>query len=183
VSRSHDIVKVTPHGLFTWTDALLVDWRQQNLAELINEMLSLENRLETLTRRALADDERILGQEKANIVNVLHALVRGFVTMRLRLVDPEKAGEYSATLSVSEDKDGFVVTGKLPTASTDYSLKGWVTGTFEPECERLVASFQTAAKDRELSLAEKIKLVQQIDTMLGQTIQAFYLMRSGDVFK
>lgn len=183
MARSHDMIKVSPNGSFTLTDALLVDYRQQTLAVLLHEMQQLEARLETLTRRALAEDERIIGQEKANIVYVLHALVRNFVAMRLRMVEAEKAGEYTSGLKVLEDKEGYVVTGQMQGSAQGYSLSKWLKDTLEPETERLVDNFQKAAKNREISPAERVKLVAEMDMMLLQTIHALHVMRTGHIFQ
>ena len=76
MGHNHQMLDVRKNGAFILSDALLVDYRQQKLADLLNELMELQNRLESTVRRSLKDDERLLGQEKANIVNILQSLLR-----------------------------------------------------------------------------------------------------------
>jgi hypothetical protein len=185
MGHSQQLLDVRKNGAFILNDTLLVDYRQQNLAELLNELASQQNRLESLVRRALADDQRLLGQEKANIVSVLQVIVRGLVTLYFKLYDPDHAADFPKDIEVMDAKDGFMIKGKMNPAEVNvkFSIEHWVKEYLENAVESLIADFQAAAKDHKISLAEKVQLIGKIGVLLTQSIQAFYLMRTGAVFK
>ncbi|MBX3722472.1 MAG: hypothetical protein KF713_11590 [Turneriella sp.] len=185
MGHNHQMLDVRKNGAFILSDALLVDYRQQRLADLLNELMELENRLESTVRRSLKDDERLLGQEKANIVNLLQSIVRTLTSLHLKLSDVEHAAAYPQHPEVSEGKDGYLVKGKMNVAEVNvsFSIEKWAKTYFESAVENLVREFQKAAEDHKITLEEKIHLTQLVAAMLVQSVQAFYLMRTGAVFK
>lgn len=185
MGHNHQMLDVRKNGAFILSDALLVDYRQQKLADLLNELMELQNRLESTVRRSLKDDERLLGQEKANIVNILQSLLRTLTSLHLKLSDPENASAYPGTPEVSEGKDGYLVKGKMNVAEVTvaFSIEKWAHTYLESGVENLVAEFKKAALDHKITLEEKVHLTKLVGAMLLQNIQAFYLMRTGAVFK
>jgi hypothetical protein len=185
MAQNHQMLDVRKNGAFILNDTLLVDYRQQNLADILNELLSDQNRLESLVRRSLKDDERLLGQEKANIVSMLQNVLRNVVTLYFKIYDPEFASEFPKDPEVLDAKEGYMVKGRMNVAevNVNFSLERWVKEYLEHALEDLVAAFQAAAKDHKITLAEKTGLIAKIGPLLTQTIQAFYLMRTGAVFK
>jgi hypothetical protein len=183
--RNHQLLDVRKNGAFILNDTLLVDYRQQKLSEVINELMSERNRLESLVRRGMRNDERLVGQEKANIVNTLQNVIRNLVTLYFRLYDPENASAFPASPAVLDARDGFMVKGRMNVAEVNvqFSLERWVSDYFEKAMEEIVATFQKAAEDHKIVLAEKVQLITMLNAALVQTIQAFYLMRTGAVFK
>ena len=185
MGHNHQILDVRKNGAFILSDALLVDYRQQKLAVLLNELMELQNRLESTVRRSLRDDERLLGQEKANVVNLLQAIVRTLTSLHLKLSDVEHAAAYPQDPEVSEGKDGYLVKGKMNVAEVNvsFSIEKWAKTYLEGAVENLVSEFQKAAADHKITLEEKVQLTKLVSAALLQSIQAFYLMRTGAVFK
>lgn len=185
MEHKHQLLDVRRNGAFIFSDTLLVDHRQQKLADILNELLSYQNRLEHIVRTGLKDDERLLGQEKANIVNVMQAIIRNLTTLHLKIYDPDHPHEFPEDLLVSLGHDGYLIKGHMNPAETTtaFSMEHWVKTYLETGLEKLVTAFQEAAKDHVFSLAEKKQLITSISGLLVQSIQAFYLMRTGAVFK
>ncbi len=184
MSHDHQILDVRKNGAFIFTDMLLVDFRQQKLADLLKETIVQRNHLTHMVKHYASDETRIVGQEKANIVNVLHVLVRSLAALFMKLFEQPFADQFVHKLQVSEGKEGFLVQGKMDPAevNVNFSIQKWTTEYLEGAVGKLVEDFQAAIKDHEISLAEKIQLIRDIDTLLLQCLQAFYLMRTGAVF-
>lgn len=182
--HDHEILDVRKNGAFIFNDLLLVDFRQQKLGDLLKETIIQRNHMVHMVKHYMNADAKILGQEKANVVNVLHIMIRSLSALFLKLYDQEHAGEFSHALMVSEGKEGFLIQGKMDPdqVNTGFSLQHWVTSYLESAIQTLITDFQAAIKDKEISLAEKIQLVRDIDGILLQCMQAFYLMRTGAVF-
>ena len=64
-----------------------------------------------------------------------------------------------------------------------FSIEKWAHTYLESGVENLVAEFKKAALDHKITLEEKVHLTKLVGAMLLQNIQAFYLMRTGAVFK
>lgn len=185
MAHNHQLLDVRKNGAFILNDTLLVDYRQQNLSEVINGLMTEQNRLEHLVRRGMRDDERLIGQEKANIVNTLQNVIRNLVTLYFRLYDIEHASAFPPSPEVLDAREGFMVKGKMNVAEVNvkFSLERWVGEYFEKAIEEIVTAFQKAAEDHKIVLSEKVQLITMVNAVLVQTIQAFYLMRTGAVFK
>lgn len=185
MEHKQQLLDVRRNGAFIFNDTLLVDHRQQHLADILNELLQYQNRLEHMVRTGLSHDDRLLGQEKANIVNVMQSVIRNLTTLHLKLFDPDHPHEFPGNLLVSLGHDGYLIKGHMNPAETTtaFSMGDWVKNYLEKGLNKLVADFQAAAKDHTISLAEKKQLVGSISELLIQSIQAFYLMRTGAVFK
>ncbi len=183
MAQLHELLDVKNNGSFIFKDYLLVDHRQQNLADILNEVARQQNQLESMVRRYLQDDDRLIGQEKANIVNGLHLLARNLTTLHLKVYDPENAGAFSTVISVSEGKDGILVYGRMDVVSlaAQFSIKPWVDDYLEKAIEGLIAAFQSAALDRSISLAEKVRLVERVNDLLLQSLQSLHVMRTRAV--
>jgi|GEM_PF-6052013 len=184
MSHDHQIFDVRKNGAFIFTDILLVDYRQQKLGDLLKEVIVQRNHLSHMVKHYVSGDTRIVGQEKANVANVLHVLVRSLSALFMKLYEQPYADQFVHKLLVSEGKEGFLVRGKMDPSEVNvqFSIQKWETEYLEDAVRKLVADFQAAIKDHEISLAEKIQLVRDIDGLLLQCIQAFYLMRTGAVF-
>lgn len=184
MSHDHQILDVRKNGAFIFSDILLVDFRQQKFGDLLKEILVQRNHLVHMVKHYLNEDARIVGQEKANVVNVLHILVRSLAALFMKLYDQQHADTFKHNLTVSEGKDGFLIQGKMDPAevNTRFSLEAWVTMYLEGAVQKLMSDFQAAVKDKEITLAEKIQLIGDIDALLLQSLQAFYLMRTGAVY-
>lgn len=185
MAQAHQILDVRKNGAFIFNDILLVDYRQQHLAELLGEIKTQAHQLDRMLRKYTSNDERLLGQEKANVVNVLHMIIRNLAALYLRLFEQEHASEFTHELEVSEGKDGFLLKGKMDTTEVNvgFSLQAWCTEYLDQALADLFTAFRNAAKDHKISLAEKIEITGRISRMLVKTIQAFYLMRTGAVFR
>lgn len=184
MAQAHEILDVRKNGLFIFSDILLVDYRQQKLGGLLSEIQKQAQQLNLMLKKYAHDDARLLGQEKANIVNVLHLLIRNFAALHMRLYDIEHASAYHSEVDISEGKDGFLIKGKMDASkiNTGFSLKKWTEEYFNLALADLLRDFQDAAKDHVLTIEEKVELTSRIARILVKTIQAFYLMRSGFVF-
>lgn len=184
MSHDHQMLDVRKNGAFVFTDILLVDFRQQKLGELLKEVIVQRNHLTRMVKHYVSDDTRIVGQEKANVVNVLQILVRSLSALFMKLYEQAHAEEFVHKLLVSEGKEGFIVQGKMDPAEVNihFSIEKWANEFLDGSVQQLVNDFQAAIKDHEISLAEKVQLVRDIDGLLLQCLQAFYLMRTGAVF-
>lgn len=184
MSHDHQILDVRKNGAFIFTDLLLVDFRQQKLGDLLKEIIVQRNHLTHMVKHYASDDTRIVGQEKANVVNVLHVLVRSLSALFMKLYEQPYADQFVHKLLVSEGKEGFLVQGKMDPAEVNvhFSIQKWVNEYLDGAVHKLMADFQAAIKDHEISLAEKVQLIRDIDGLLLQCMQAFYLMRTGAVF-
>jgi hypothetical protein len=184
VAQAHEILDVRKNGAFIFSDILLIDYRQQKLGNLLSEIKQYSHQLVRMLKHYTHEDERLLGQEKANVVNVLHLIIRNLSALYLRLVEVEHAAEYRTEVEVSEGKDGFLIKGKMDSSELNvrFSLKQWTEEYFDAALNDLLKDFQEAAKDHVITLAEKVELTGRIARMLVKTVQAFYLMRSGAVF-
>lgn len=184
MSQAHQILDVRKNGAFIFSDILLIDYRQQKLAGLLAEIKQQSHLLEHMLKKYTRGDERLLGQEKANIVNILHMIIRNLAALYLRLYDIEHAAEFPHDLEISEGRDGFLIKGKMNAAevNTEFSLKQWTESYLDTALTDLMRDFQLAASDHKITLAEKIELTGRISAFLVQVMQAFYLMRSGAVF-
>lgn len=185
MEHKHQLLDVKTNGTFIFNDALLIDHRQQHLADILNELLSYQNRLEHIIRNGLRHDGRLIGQEKANIVNVLQAVIRDLTALYLKLYDHEHPEEFPGDVLVSLGSEGYLIKGQMDPAETtlNFTIEHWAKSYMEEALAKLVSDFQAAAKDHVFSLAERKQLIRSIATLLVQSIQAFYLMRSGAVFK
>lgn len=184
MAQLHELLDVKNNGSFIFKDSLLVDHRQQNLADVLNEIARQQNKLESMVRRYLQNDERLIGQEKANIVNGLHLLARNLTTLHLKIYDPENAGAFSTSVSVSEGKDGILVYGQMDIVvlRAEFAIGPWVNNYLEKATEGLVAAFQSAAKDRSVTLEEKVRLIEKVNDLLLQSLQSLHVMRTGAIF-
>ncbi len=185
MAHAHQLIDVRKNGAFIFSDILLIDYRQQNLVQLLQEITSQRTHLERMLRRYLRNDERMLGQEKANIANILHMMIRDLSALYLRIYDVEFAAEFGDGLEVTEGKDGFLIKGKMdPTqVNVRFSVSEWTTNYLETAVQSLVAAFQEAARDHKITLQEKVTLIGLIRVILLQCIQAFYLIRTGAVYR
>lgn len=184
VAQAHEILDVRKNGAFIFSDILLIDYRQQKLGNLLAEIKMQSHQLERMLKKYTHDDERLLGQEKANVVNVLHMIIRNLAALYLRLFDQEHAAAYHSEIEVSEGKDGFLIKGKMDAGEVNirFSLKQWASEYLGGALTDLFRDFQDAARDHTITLAEKVELTNRIAHLLIKTMQAFYLMRSGAVF-
>ncbi len=184
MAKEHQLLDIRRNGAFIFSDILLIDYRQQRLADLLIEIAKQKTHLETLIRRYMKDDDRMLGQEKANVANILHMLIRNLAAVHLRVYDMEHAASYANNPEVTEGKDGFIIKGHMNPAEVTvrFSLHDWVNSVLEPKVLNLIQGFQDAAKDHKISTAERVQLLAQVGTMLVQCVQAFYLIRTGAVF-
>lgn len=185
VAQAHEILDVRKNGAFIFSDILLIDYRQQKLGSLLSEIKMQSHQLDRMLKKYTHDDERLLGQEKANVVNVLHMIIRNLAALYLRLFDLEHSAEYHSEIEVSEGKDGFLIKGKMDADEVNirFSLKQWTDEYLDAALADLFKDFQDAAKDHVITLAEKVELTGRIACILVKTMQAFYLMRSGAVFR
>jgi hypothetical protein len=185
MAQGKNILDVRTNGAFIMNDSLLVDFRQQKLAGLLEELNSLQLHLEVIVRRALQDDNRLVGQEKANIVKVLHMLVRNLVSLYCKIFDADNSEAFPNDLVVSEGKDGYLVHGKMHSeqVNVDFSIETWSRDFLEVAIANLTRAFKDAAADHKFTLEERVGLIKIIAEMLLQSIQAFYLLRTGAVFK
>lgn len=185
VAQAHEILDVRKNGAFIFSDILLIDYRQQKLGSLLSEIKMQSHQLDRMLKKYTHDDERLLGQEKANVVNVLHMIIRNLAALYLRLFDLEHSAEYHSEIEVSEGKDGFLIKGKMDADEVNirFSLKQWTDEYLDAALADLFKDFQDAAKDHVITLAEKVELTGRIARILVKTMQAFYLMRSGAVFR
>jgi len=184
MAHDHQILDVRKNGAFIFNDILLVDFRQQKLGDLLKDVIAQRNHLTHMVKRYMSEDARIVGQEKANVVNVLHVLVRSLSALFMKLYDQQFASEFVTKLTVSEGKEGFLIQGKMDPneVNVHFSLEKWVSEYLDDAISHLVKDFQAAIKDHEISVAEKVQLVADLDNLLLQCLQAFYLMRTGAVF-
>jgi hypothetical protein len=185
VAQAHEILDVRKNGAFIFSDILLIDYRQQKLANLLSDIKMQAHQLYRMLKKYTHGDERLLGQEKANIVNVLHMIIRNLAALYLRLFDMEHAAEYHSDIEISEGKDGFLIKGRMDADEVNvrFSLRQWTDEYFEAALADLFKDFQDAAKDHVITLAEKVELNDRIARLLVKTMQAFYVMRSGAVFR
>lgn len=185
MAQAHEILDVRKNGAFVFSDILLIDYRQQKLGGLLSEIRKQAHQLDLMLRKYTHDDARLLGQEKANIVNVLHMIIRNLAALYLRLYDIEHASAYRSEIDVSEGKDGFLIKGKMDPqeVNTGFSLKKWSAEYFDGALADLLRDFQAAAQDHVITLEEKVELTGRIARILLKTMQAFYLVRSGFIFR
>jgi hypothetical protein len=184
MAQTHEILDVRKNGSFIFNDVLLIDYRQQKLGSLVSEIQMQSHQLNLMLKNYMHGDGRLLGQEKANIVNALHLIIRNLAALYLRLFDLEHATEYRHKIEVSAGIDGFLITGKMDASELNdhFSLNQWTHEYFTPALAELLQSFQVAAQDHVITLAEKVELTGRIAGILVKTIQAFYFMRSGSIF-
>lgn len=185
MSKSHQVLEVRKNGAFIFSDTLLVDYKQQQLAPLLAEVNSSANQIEFLIRKYMYEDQRLLGQEKANLVDILHKLIRDLAAMYLRLYDNSHTSLFDKDIEVNAGKDGFIVKGKMNVneVNTNFSIEAWNKQYLQHAMENLVNEFRKAALDKQITLEEKVTLTGLITALLVQSVQAFYLMRTGAVFK
>lgn len=185
VAQAHEILDVRRNGAFIFTDILLIDYRQQKLGNLLAEVRLQSHQLAHMLTRYTHDDERLLGQEKANIVNVLHMMIRNLAALYLRLFDREHAAEFGIAVEVSEGQEGFLIKGRMDSSAlhSRFSLGQWLNEYLEAALQELFKDFEQAAEDHVITLAERVELTSRIATLLVRIMQAFYVMRSGAVFR
>lgn len=184
MAQAHQLIDVRKNGAFIFNDILLIDYRQQNLVQLLQEIATQRTHLEHMMKRYMREDERMLGQEKANVANALHMIIRNLAALYLRVYDPEFANNFGDGLEVSEGKDGFLIKGKMDPKEVNihFSVSKWATEYLDKSVHSLIDAFQEAARDRKITLEEKVGLISQIRTILLQCVQSFYLIRTGAVF-
>lgn len=185
MEHKHQLLDIKANGAFIFNDTLLVDHRQQHLAEILKELMTYQNRLEHIVRHGLRHDGRLIGQEKANIVNVLQSVIRDLTALYLKIYDHEHPEEFPGDVLVSLGSEGYLIKGQMDSSQTNssFTIEHWAKSYLESALDQLVRDFQAAAKDHVFTLAERKQLIRSIGTLLVQSIQAFYLMRSGAVFK
>jgi len=185
MAQAHQLIDVRKNGAFIFNDILLIDYRQQNLVQLLQEIATQRTHLEHMMKRYLREDERMLGQEKANVANALHMIIRNLAALYLRVYDPEFANAFGDGLEVSEGKDGFLVKGKMDPNEVNihFSVSKWAADYLDRSVQELIDAFREAARDHKITLEEKIGLIKLIRTVLLQCIQSFYLIRTGAVFR
>lgn len=185
MAQAHQLIDVRKNGAFIFSDILLIDYRQQNLVQLLQEITSQRTHLEHMVKRYLRDDERMLGQEKANVANILHMIIRNLSALYLRIFDVEFDSAFGDGLEVTEGKEGFLIQGKMDPkeVTIQFSVSHWVNNYLDTAMQGLVAAFQEAARDHKITLEEKVVLIGHIRIILLQCIQAFYLIRTGAVYR
>jgi hypothetical protein len=185
MGQAHQLIDVRKNGAFIFSDILLIDYRQQNLVQLLQEITAQRTHLEHMVKRYLRDDERMLGQEKANVANILHMIIRNLSALYLRIFDVEFANEFGDGLEVTEGKDGFLIKGKMDPKEVNiqFSVSEWVNNYLDNAMQALIKAFQEAARDHKITLQEKVILIADIRIILLQCVQAFYLIRTGAVYR
>ncbi|MBV6494478.1 MAG: hypothetical protein LDLANPLL_02511 [Turneriella sp.] len=171
-------------GTFVLHDNLYIDYRQQQVSILVRRLIKLKGRLTRVIGRSLANDNRLIGQEKATIATILLSLIRTMASLHLKLLDPRYAAEYSENPRVYFGSDGFAIEGKINPAAftTHFSIEAWNKNYLEGAITVFLKQFEAVLADKELKAKEKIQLAYTLNPVLIETIQAFYLVRSFGIF-
>ncbi|HRP69305.1 MAG TPA: hypothetical protein PLY93_07225 [Turneriella sp.] len=155
---------VRSDGTFILNDTLFIDYRQSHLADLTQELLTLKKRLARTVLHSLKDDNRLLGQEKANISNTLLGILRALAALRLKLFDSENISSFADNPKVLIGGDGYIVEGKLSAQilQPSFSIDTWRQAYLEGAIDDFIHLLKNAAVDKVFTLEERVELTQAL---------------------
>ena len=175
------ILKIDKQGNFTFQETLLVDYRRQNLGELLQSITDLHAKFKRLLFKYMHFQNRLLGQEKANLARALHSSIRYISAMYLRLFDAENEARFSRTTRFRQDTDGLFIAGPLVKQHVHeaFSINVWTEVTYDAQIANLLALFAESIKDGQITLEEKVVICRQLTVLTEEMVTALYMLRSS----
>lgn len=172
------------HGRFRQMDILDLDLSHA-LSDLIMENKELNHRYEKL----MAKDNRIIGQEKAEILQKVSQIM--VTVLSIRVYIEKKIFEQELFNNVAKSSDGFhynlSIRDNVYNLSGQFSVKKfnelsgfqyWEDDDFQPFYERLLKSIPVIIADGKITFDEGRQLTDILDEMLHSLIIIYYKLDS-----
>jgi len=167
------------------------EFHEADMSTTLSEMMVLDKQIVHEYKDSLADDGKLVGQEKANLSSLIQRLVVCVVAFRLFIEKRVKQGEIVSSkcheqgygFQISHTGYNFHMSGELSSRvlSQVKQFGIWHEETFWPVYETLVKTIEHALHDRHFTTEEGGIISDALDKMLFSLVQIYIALTFKDL--
>lgn len=180
-----EVFHIDNQNNFTIRDSIPKEFFQQGVFELLKNIIQQGYQLEKLAKGYFDNDEKLLGQEKANLINHMRNIIRNAVALITKIESSPDMETENPAFTIEITKDDYSIMGQIMrhTGANRFSYLEWMSSAFMPAHSALGQFMVESLKDRVLSREELSVINAKIRDFAQICFYPYYLLLTQTVHK
>lgn len=178
-----EIFHIDNQNNFTIRDSVAKEFFQQSVFELLKNIVKQGYQLEKSAKLYFGNDDKLLGQEKANLVNEMRNIIRNSVALITKLESAPDMQPENPPLLIEITGDEYSIMGIISrhSGAGKFSYLEWLQNSFVPFHLALGEFIIESLKDRNLSREEMVTISQKVRGFTEICLYPYYLLLTQTV--
>lgn len=178
-----EVFHIDNHNNFTIRDSVPKEFFQQSVFDLLKNIIKLGYMLEKSAKAYFGNDDKLLGQEKANLINEMKGIIRNSVALIVKLESEPDMEPENPPLMIEITKDEYSIMGKITrhSGTERFSYLHWLQNIFVPYHLKLGEFIIESLKDRSLSREEMVSVAQKVRGFVEICVYPYHLLLTQTV--